>query len=937
MADIFGADLEMDLGNAAVVLHDVDVVIDDALSSTSKNPVQNKVVKAALDGKQNTLTAGQNVAINDDVISVVTDSTLSDTSARPIQNKVVKTALDGKQNTLTAGQNVTISGDTISVPVDSALSATSEKPVQNKTVKAALDGKQDKLTAGQNVTINGSTISADVDSAEIASNVTSWLDDNVTPVGSAVVVDSSLSIAGAAADAAAVGNLKSATNVEFGNIKTALDFTESLGEQLTRIANDDGYYWRYLNDAWQHTAGQFWHVETYEVVAGQKYSVTGNVYHPYVPVCIFVDANNNFIGSTEIFTDSTWEHELKTYDVVIPANCTQIYVNKFYNDQSAIVKPYIASSGTKTKADSAYASSLKYNNQACYITLDERYFSVAETTSGLDITLPYRFTLYYQSAKAAEIKNLASGVASITYSVANGGNLVFDLTDNTMKIWQWSDISPANKDNFILMASVGNKEINGGVLKVYWNYQLAKRSSSAYDSSLKYDNQACYISIDERYFMVKKTSTGLDITLPYRIYLFYESAKAAAIKTLVSDATTITYSVANGANLIFDLTDNTMKTWAWADISVADKDDFLLMAAVGNYEINGGLLKGYRNTYDIRQLETWKGETVPANYYFANDYLPTKAVSIRNSAIESTVTFAFITDVHVMTNGMNAFKLIKYLDDHTNAIPFVIFGGDIHASDREAISEVLADADTWTNEISVYGKDRVYQCKGNHDLNSAMEGGYVYAGLDAEYYYLRKPTEQLVDNPNDSTYYGDRTLFYSFDDTVNKIRYIVLDCYDGSYQSSIYWQEGVSRAQVDWLIERLNAGDGYHIVVVSHEASDSTLTNYVEAMTPIQMILEAFANHQTVDYTGQGVYVGGDFTETTNVLVCHLTGHAHTDESHVANGVLSIVTTCDALYPRPSAYGTVNEQAFDVFCINKTNRTIKAVRIGSGNDRNWTY
>lgn len=94
-----------------------------------------------------------------------------------------------------------------SVTVDSALSDSSTNPVQNKVVKAALDNKQDTLTAGQNVTISGNTISADVDSAEIASNVTAWLDDNVTPVGSAVVVDSSLSVSSAAADAKVTGDI----------------------------------------------------------------------------------------------------------------------------------------------------------------------------------------------------------------------------------------------------------------------------------------------------------------------------------------------------------------------------------------------------------------------------------------------------------------------------------------------------------------------------------------------------------------------------------------------------------------------------------------------------------------------------------------------------------------------------------------------------------
>lgn len=46
----------------------------------------------------------------------------------------------------------------------------------------------------------------DVVAEQIPEKVTDWLDDNVTPVGSAVVVDSSLSVSGAAADAKVVGD-----------------------------------------------------------------------------------------------------------------------------------------------------------------------------------------------------------------------------------------------------------------------------------------------------------------------------------------------------------------------------------------------------------------------------------------------------------------------------------------------------------------------------------------------------------------------------------------------------------------------------------------------------------------------------------------------------------------------------------------------------------
>ena len=84
-------------------------VVDAALDAASANPVQNKAVKAALDGKAGTAEAT--------------------TGAAGLMSAADKTKLDGVE----AGANKTI--------VDDAMSDTSTNPVQNKAVKAALDGK----------------------------------------------------------------------------------------------------------------------------------------------------------------------------------------------------------------------------------------------------------------------------------------------------------------------------------------------------------------------------------------------------------------------------------------------------------------------------------------------------------------------------------------------------------------------------------------------------------------------------------------------------------------------------------------------------------------------------------------------------------------------------------------------------------------------------
>lgn len=125
------------------------VVVDSALSDSSTNPVQNKVVKSALDDKVDkesgkglsevkSLTVTKLTDVGTDVAQVyyldqsdtphatyikngiTVDSALSSSSTNPVQNKVVKSAIDGKStvaisDTLADGDtiaNVTIDGET---------------------------------------------------------------------------------------------------------------------------------------------------------------------------------------------------------------------------------------------------------------------------------------------------------------------------------------------------------------------------------------------------------------------------------------------------------------------------------------------------------------------------------------------------------------------------------------------------------------------------------------------------------------------------------------------------------------------------------------------------------------------------------------------------------------------------------------------------------
>lgn len=112
---------------------ELTVTVDNALSTTSENPVQNKVVKAALDTKVNT-TDLASVTEGGEGAGLVGYGTKTDGGTTT--NVTVKDALDEIYESIGDG------GDLAT------------------RVTALEEGKQDKLTQGTNITISNNTISA---------------------------------------------------------------------------------------------------------------------------------------------------------------------------------------------------------------------------------------------------------------------------------------------------------------------------------------------------------------------------------------------------------------------------------------------------------------------------------------------------------------------------------------------------------------------------------------------------------------------------------------------------------------------------------------------------------------------------------------------------------------------------------------------------------
>lgn len=162
--------------------------VDSSLSSTSTNPVQNKIIKSELDKKAerdvvNTTTNGlMSVAdkkkldgIADGANKITVDTALSSTSTNPVQNKIINSALSGKAGTsvattsanglMSAADKTKLNGiatGATKITVDTALSSTSTNPVQNKAVKTELDKKADKAALDNKFDKAGGTLTGNL-------------------------------------------------------------------------------------------------------------------------------------------------------------------------------------------------------------------------------------------------------------------------------------------------------------------------------------------------------------------------------------------------------------------------------------------------------------------------------------------------------------------------------------------------------------------------------------------------------------------------------------------------------------------------------------------------------------------------------------------------------------------------------------------------------
>lgn len=347
----------------------------------------------------------------------------------------------------------------------------------------------------------------------------------------------------------------------------------------------------------------------------------------------------------------------------------------------------------------------------------------------------------------------------------------------------------------------------------------------------------------------------------------------------------------------------------------------------------------------------------PIPDYFINE------LNTMTSISDSTFNVGFITDNHHQLSTYSPGSLTHYANIAalTRMVPInaVIAGGD-NINGYYGKTQKLTETRQATNAL--YGRvshdTDVFFILGNHDTGNGQNGNATPATVISEYqlknYYLSK-LKAFGETRNNDSLYG----FKDYDDY--KIRVIWLNSFDlpwtlksdGTYQYDFLTTSGYQNDQLEWLAKsalKLESNE-WHVMIFTHcplpgtfevAAGQSKLTqiNSDVLISVINAFQQGKALTVTVTSSDLPVSFDVDFTSQGNGVVVGLfSGHIHQDGQMVSNGINCVETSCSLCHTGDTGRvaGTLTEDCWDIFSVNKTARTISAHRFGYGSDRTISY
>lgn len=538
--------------------------------------------------------------------------------------------------------------------------------------------------------------------------------------------------------------------------------------------------------------------------------------------------------------------------------------------------PLAVSSGTKItiQVDDPDNTSSSYS---AYV----KYSGAASTTTlrdGCSFGTPYTFTMANDTTQFSLYKNnLNSGTATFKITIHNdvSGTLTYKV--NELESFKASADAELTNDYESLLANSNN---TGS--KLYATF------SRPHGTGLNQANSQTDITIPKNYIVTISFSDA-NVTGNGTAYIKYKD----------QDRITLVDSV-------------NMNNGSYTFITTAETEYISLYKA--SNVTSGTMTIKYEYGYNTAIIG------VPAYYV---DHMISKTATILDNMMaagKNGETFIFITDIHWENNTKNSPALVRYLLDNLN-INFMLCGGDLI---NEGLKVPMAK--TMVECIKAFDFKNIFMpCVfGNHDSNkndSNISHPERWFDASAQYALMQKQAEDKIE------YFTDSGWNFTFKSETSKTLWVCVDTTENG--TFTYYNELASVLN--------NAPAGYNIIIVGHWFYDSG--NKSTFALNLEDIVDAYNDKTTAEIGG----VNYDFTNAAASICGVIGGHMHSDMDWTTGDGIPFILSDSDNGPRsgntdyPYVKGTITEQSFDVVTFDYTNRTIKCVRIGRGEDRDFTY
>lgn len=311
-------------------------------------------------------------------------------------------------------------------------------------------------------------------------------------------------------------------------------------------------------------------------------------------------------------------------------------------------------------------------------------------------------------------------------------------------------------------------------------------------------------------------------------------------------------------------------------------------------------------------------ETQMRNYAFNSVYDTTDidakckdfSAMLNNSGVVES--FVFMTDPHLLglnnTFDASTFKTyIGRLQKYYNMLPvdWMICGGDwLNNGDYQDIAcWKLGYMDATMRKLFKH----YFPVLGNHDTNYQ---GKISEDDTSRGDLTHQTLVNLMFRENGNTYYkfkGNNTQFYVFDTGIDW----------STAMDSFKW------GQIDWFARALVEDDAEHTVIIQHIFyTDQTIVNPMA--TNIQTVAGAYNSRSSVTLNGNTY----DFSGCTGRIACVIAGHSHFDAIVTEDVSVPVWLTANMMKG--------STPTFDLCIIDYTAGKMKAIRVGTGENREMT-